>query len=90
MFLIPYILKRSINSIPTYLCNCFIKDVFNYQGRVVTIMDTRVRVNALLRIARDNKVLESLNYIIDSDRINKDVPKAIEMAKKASIKLQLK
>lgn len=70
--------------------NQFIKDVFNNQGRDSDYGGTRVRVNALLRIVRGNKVLEALNYIIASDRINKDDPNAIEMAKEVLMKLQSK
>lgn len=70
--------------------NKFIKDVFNSQGRDSDYGGTRVRINALLRIVRSNKIIEALEYIIDSDRINKDDPKAVEMAKEALIKIKSK
>lgn len=61
--------------------NEFIRDIFHNQGRDSDYRGTRVRINALLRIIRNNKIIEALEYVIDSERINKDDPKAVEMAK---------
>lgn len=61
----------------------FVREVFHSQRRDKDYGGTRTRVNAVIRIIRSNKVIEALEYIIDSDRINKDEPKAIKMAKEA-------
>lgn len=61
----------------------FIHNVFHSQGRDKDYGGTRTRVNALLRIIKSKKIIEALEYIIGSDRIQKDDPKAVEMAKKA-------
>jgi len=63
--------------------NEFIKHIFNSQGRDKDYSGTRVRVNALLRVFKSNKIIEALNYIVTSYKINKDDPKAVEMAKEA-------
>ena len=63
--------------------NEFVGKVFHNQGRDKDYGGTRTRVNAVLRIIKSNKMVEALEYIIDSDRINKEEPKAVKMAKKA-------
>ncbi|GLB61743.1 hypothetical protein NCCP133_38720 [Cytobacillus sp. NCCP-133] len=61
--------------------NEFVREVFHSQGRDKDYGGTRTRVNAVLRIIKSNKTVEALEYIISSDRINKEEPKAVQMAK---------
>jgi hypothetical protein len=68
--------------------NEFVREVFNSQGRDKDYGGTRTRVNAVIRIIKSDKVIEALEYIVDSVRINKEEPKAVQMAKKAFIELQ--
>jgi hypothetical protein len=66
----------------------FIGKIFHSHGRDSNFGGTRTRVNAVLRIIKTNKIVEALEYIIDSDRISKDEPKAIMMAKEALKEIQ--
>lgn len=61
----------------------FVREVFHSQRRDKDYGGTRTRVNAVLRIIKSNKMIEALEYVIDSNRINKDEPKAVQMAKEA-------
>ena len=61
--------------------NEFVRDVFHSQGRDKDYGGTRTRVNAVIRIIKSNKLIEALEYIIKSDRINREEPKAVRMAK---------
>lgn len=66
-----------------YFKNEFINEIFREQGRDKDLGGTRTRVNALLRIIRDGKIIEALEYIIASDRLNNKEPRSVEMAKEA-------
>ncbi|MHA6261487.1 hypothetical protein ACXYMX_16630 [Sporosarcina sp. CAU 1771] len=61
----------------------FVREVFHSQGRDKDYGGTRTRVNAVIRIYKSNKMIEALEYVIDSKRINNDEPKAVKMAKEA-------
>ena len=69
--------------------NEFVREVFISQGRDKDYGGTRTRVNAVIRIVKSDKVIEALEYIVDSVRINKDEPKAVQMAKRALTELQI-
>ncbi|WP_051640945.1 hypothetical protein [Bacillus sp. MB2021] len=68
--------------------NEFVRDVFHSQGRDKDYGGTRTRVNAVIRIIKSNKVVDALEYIVDSVRINKEEPKAAQMAKEALSKIK--
>jgi len=72
--------------------NEFVREVFHNHGRDKDFGGTRTRVNAVIRIIKSNKIIEALEYVIHSDRINNEEPKAVEMAKVAlrEIKSQYK
>jgi hypothetical protein len=68
--------------------NEFVREVFNSQGRDKDYGGTRTRVNAVIRIIKSDKVIEALEYIVDSVRINKEEPKAVQIAKEAFIEIR--
>ncbi|MGQ4666837.1 hypothetical protein ACUIJN_13590 [Metabacillus halosaccharovorans] len=68
----------------------FVKEIFHSQGRDKDYGGTRTRVNAVLRIIKSDKMIEALEYIIASERINKEEPKAVQMAKEALIEIKAK
>lgn len=70
--------------------NEFVREVFHNQGRDKDFGGTRTRVNAVIRIIKSNKIIEALEYVIDSDRINKEEPKAVQMAKIALSEIESK
>ncbi|MDW0111142.1 hypothetical protein [Sporosarcina aquimarina] len=59
----------------------FIEDIYNSLGRDRNLDGTSTRVNAVLRIIRSNKIVEALEYVIQSDRMRKDNPGAVRKAK---------
>ncbi|MCM3800350.1 hypothetical protein M4A92_17485 [Caldibacillus thermoamylovorans] len=61
--------------------NEFVREIFHNHGRDRDFGGTRTRVNAVIRIIKSNKIIEALEYVIHSDRINNEEPKAVEMAK---------
>lgn len=61
----------------------FIREVFHDQGRDKDYGGTRTRVNAVLRIIKSNKIIEALEYIVESERLNNDEPKAVRKAREA-------
>lgn len=68
--------------------NEFVRDVFHSQGRDKDYGGTRTRVNAVIRIIKSNKVVDALEYIVDSVRINKEEPKAAQKAKETLSKIK--
>lgn len=68
------------------LKNEFIWEIFNSCGRDKDYGITRTLVNAVIRIVKSNKVIEVLEYVVDSARINKEEPRPVKMTKERSIK----
>lgn len=58
----------------------FVKQIYRERGRDSDLGGTRTRVNALLRIIERRELIKALEYIIDSDTINKNDPNAIRCA----------
>jgi len=70
--------------------NEFVRELFNSQGRDRDYSGTRTRVNAVIRIVKSDKVIEALQYIVDSVRINNEEFKAVQMAKEALSEIKSK
>ncbi|MGD6875749.1 hypothetical protein [Bacillus infantis] len=63
--------------------NEFVQNLFQTVGRDRDYGGTRTRVNAVMRIIKSNDIVVALEYIIHSDRINKEDSKAVQMAREA-------
>jgi len=59
----------------------FVKDLFKKSGYDNDYAATRLRVNSVLHIIESEKMVEALQYIINSDILAQEDPKAFEMAK---------
>ncbi|MDK2918996.1 MAG: hypothetical protein PWQ37_1729 [Candidatus Petromonas sp.] len=59
----------------------FIKQLFRESGRDSKREGTRTRVNALMRIIEREEIIKALEYVIESDNINRSDQEAVQIAK---------
>ncbi|XKH50496.1 hypothetical protein LG275_12980 [Chryseomicrobium palamuruense] len=58
----------------------FIKEVYFKQGRDKDYGGTATRINAVMRIIKNGDLMEALEYVVSSERMQKENPKAIAKA----------
>lgn len=66
----------------------FIQKIFHDCGRDKDLGGTRTRVNALIRIINRGELIEALQYIMDSDNINRSEPEVVKTASRTLQKLK--
>jgi hypothetical protein len=66
----------------------FIKKIFHDCGRDKDLGGTRTRVNALIRIIKRDELIDALQYIMESDNINRSEPEVVKTAIRTLQKLK--
>ncbi|MFS0661296.1 hypothetical protein AB1L07_20975 [Niallia alba] len=66
----------------------FIQNIFHSQGRDKDYGGTRTRVNAVLRIIKSDQIEEALEYIVCSERMKKEEPRAVQNAKETLMQIK--
>lgn len=59
----------------------FVREVFLKQGRDKDYGGTTTRVNSVIRIIMNGNLIEALEYVVSSKRVQRENPKAITKAR---------